>query len=178
MQPRFLNGGNDAANETATTWLNAGYTLKVALVYQDALTRQWAGQVRGQMVEVVGRDAIRCTEWKIGDLLQRRVFSKGAAALAQADVIVISLYEAERLPSAFYLWVNVWLQQRSGLPGALVALVVRPQEPSLVAKNETRSYLYAVVSQGHLEFMLQESKQPGNPIEFLGEDIIQWAKAA
>jgi len=177
MQQTFLEGRNDMADGTPIAWMHSGYALKVALVYQDALTRQWAGQVRDRMAEAAGKEAIRCTEWGIPDLVAPRVFSEGVAALAQADVIVVSVYEAERLPPDFYLWVNVWLQERSGLPGALIALVVPPEEPTFGA-NETRRYLCAVASQGHLEFLMQECKQPGEPIQGPREDILEWSKAA
>jgi hypothetical protein len=100
------------------------------------------------------------------------------AALARADAIVIALHEADRLPGAFYLWVNLWLQERSGLPGALVALVVSPEESNPAAKNETRSYLAAVASQGRLEFFLQECNQPGESIPDVREDVTRWAEAA
>ena len=105
--------------------LHSGYTLNVALVYQDALTAHRAGQVRDRIAVVAGKQGIRCTKWKIGDLRQRKVFSEGVAALTRADVIVVSLYEVEQLPATFYLWVNVWLQERAGLAGMLVALVGR-----------------------------------------------------
>jgi hypothetical protein len=172
------DGRNATANGPAIARLNTGYALKVALVYQDALTQQWAGQVRDHMAGVVGQAAIHCTEWKISDLGERRAYLEGAAALAQADVIVVSLHETERLPAIFYLWVNLWLQQRSELPGALVALVVPLEELNPAAKNETRWYWAAVASEGRLEFFMQECKQPGEPIAELREDIMRWAKAA
>ncbi|MGD0259197.1 MAG: hypothetical protein ABSD29_05155 [Verrucomicrobiota bacterium] len=178
MQQTFLKGRNDAADGTAIAWMNARYALNVALVYQDALTRQWAGQVRDRMAQVVGQEAIHCTEWKIGDLTKPKVYWEGVAALGQADAIVVSLYEADRLPAAFYLWVNLWLQERSGRPGALVALVVPPEELNSGAKNETRRYLSAVASQGRLEFLIQECNLPSEPIRDLREDIMRWAKAA
>ena len=177
MQQTLLTGRNDAANATRIARMNAGYALNVALVYQDALTRRWAGQVHDLMTEVVGPDAIHCTEWKISDLIEPSVYWEGVAALAQADVIVVSLDEAKRLPPAFYLWVNLWLQERSGLPGALVALVV-PSEESGTWVNEMRRYLSAVASQGRLEFFIQECAQAGEPICGLREDIMHWAQAA
>lgn len=177
MQPILLKGQNDTANGTPMAWIKPGCVLNVALVYQDALTRQWAGQLRDRMTALVGQELVHCTDWKIGDLLEPRVFGEGVAALAQADVIVISLYEAERLPATFYLWVNVWLQQRSGLPGALVALVVPPEEVTFGA-NETRRYLCAVASQGGLEFVIQEYNQSDGPNPNLRDDIMRWAKAA
>ena len=177
MQQTLLRDRNAAANRTGMARLNAGYALNVALVHQDALTSQWAGQVRDLMAEVAGPEAVHCTEWKIGDLIEPKVYWEGVAALAHADVIVVSLCEAERLPPAFYLWVNLWLQERSNLPGALVALVVRPEESNAWV-NETRRYLAAVASQGRLEFFLRECDQPGELIPDLREDITHWAKAA
>jgi len=177
MQETLIPGQAVRLAAAAMAGRHSGYTLNIALVYQDALTRLWAGQVRDLMAEVAGPEAVHCTEWKIGDLIEPKVYWEGVAALAHADVIVVSLCEAERLPPAFYLWVNLWLQERSNLPGALVALVVRPEE-SNVWVNETRRYLAAVASQGRLEFFLRECDQPGELIPDLREDITHWAKAA
>ena len=177
MQQTFLKGRNDWASGAAITSPNAGYKLNVAIVYQDVMTRQWVGQVRDLMAGVVGRDAIRCTEWKISDLVEPRVYSEGVAALAQADVIVVSLHEADRLPGTFYLWVNLWLQVRSVRPGVLVALLVPPEESNSGA-IETRRYLHAVASQGRLEFLMQEYSPQGQTIAGVREDIVRLAKAA
>jgi hypothetical protein len=178
MQQTWLKSRNGMADGTAIALMDGGYALNVALVCQDALTRQWAGRVRDRMAEAAGPEAVRCTEWKIGDLSEPKVYWEGVAALARADAIVIALHEADRLPGAFYLWVNLWLQERSGLPGALVALVVSPEESNPAAKNETRSYLAAVASQGRLEFFLQECNQPGESIPDVREDVTRWAEAA
>jgi hypothetical protein len=179
MQPTLLRGRNDAAaKRTGIARTDAGYALNVALVHQDAPTRQWTGQVRDLMSEVAGPDAVHCTEWKISDLVQPAVYWEGVAAMAHADVIVVSLHEAERLPPAFYLWVNLWLQERCGRPGALVALIVPPQPANLPAQNEMRGYLAAVASQGRLEFFMQEGNPPGESIRDLREDIMHWAQAA
>ena len=177
MQQTFFKGGNDRASRAALTSPKAGYTLNVAIVYQDVLTRQWAGQVRDLMAGVVGQDAIRCTEWRISDLVEPRVYWESVVTLAHADVIVVSLHVADRLPAAFYLWVNLWLQERSVRPGVLVALLVAPERSNSEA-TETRRYLTAVASQGHLEFLIQESNRPGEPTRDFVEDIMQWAEAA
>ena len=73
MQQTLLRDRNAAANRTGIARLNAGYALNVALVHQDALTSQWAGQVRDLMAEVAGPEAVHCTEWKIGDLIEPKV---------------------------------------------------------------------------------------------------------
>jgi len=175
MQQTVIADRSVTADGMAIAGPGEGYAVNVALVYQDALTRHWAGQVRERLGEVVGKEAIQPTEWNINDLKEPRVYSEGARALARADMIVVSLYEAERLPPVFYLWVNLWLQVRSGFPGALVALVV-PVEESNFGANETRRYLCAVASQGGLELL--ESNQPGRPIRDLRDDSFQWRRAA
>jgi hypothetical protein len=154
-----------------------GYSLNVALVFQDDLTQRWAKQTRDLLAKIAGEGAVRSTEWNLGDLRQAEVFRKGTAALAQADAIVIAIHETTRLPAEFYLWVNLWLQQRNGLPGALITLVGTTGD-SGVASIETRSYLHAVASQGHLELLFKRYPLSGEPPKDLAEDLTQWAQAA
>lgn len=175
MQQSLIGGRRRTAEGTEAAKPDGGYGVNVAVVYEDELTRQWGGQVRRRLGEVVGEEAVHCTEWKVTDLGEPRVYSDGVRALARADMIVVSLDEAERLPPAFYLWVNLWLQVRAGLPGALVALVV-PEDGSTLAVNETRRYLRAVASQGGLEYL--ESNHPGAPSCNLRVDGFQWLAAA
>jgi len=170
MQPTILKGRSDRASEAAISSSKAGYALNVAVVYQDAFTRQWAGRVCELMAGVVGQDAIHGTECKISDLVQPSAYWEGVAALAHADVIVVSLHVADRLPAAFYLWVNLWLQERSGRPGVFVALLVAPKESNAEAR-ETRRYLSTLASQGHLDFLIRECDRQGETSGEIEEDI-------
>jgi hypothetical protein len=153
------------------------YVLKVALVFQDEGTRLRARQVCHRLAKVVGERAIQCTEWRINDLQDRRVFCEGVTALAEADAIAIAVRDTERLPGVFYLWVNLWLQRRYGTPGALIALV-GPLAKSNPAANELRSYLHAIADQGHLDFLLKECPRPDEPTRGVPEDLLEWAEAA
>ena len=92
MQQALFKGRNDAANRTRIAPKDSGYALNVALVHHDAPTRQWAGQVRDLMAAAIGPDAVRCTEWEISNLIEPKVYWEGVAALAHADVIVVSLH--------------------------------------------------------------------------------------
>lgn len=170
MQPTILKGRSDRASEAAISSPNPGYALNVAVVYQDAFTRQWAGRVCDLMSRVVGQDAIRGTEWKISDLVEPRAYWEGVAALAHADVIVVSLNAADRLPAAFYLWVNLWLQERFVRPGVLVALL-NPPEDSNSEAIETRRYLSAVAHQGQLQFLINERSRQGETTREVEEDV-------
>jgi hypothetical protein len=61
MQQTWLKSRNGMADGTAIALMDGGYALNVALVCQDALTRQWAGRVRDRMAEAAGPEAVRCT---------------------------------------------------------------------------------------------------------------------
>jgi len=170
MQETFLGSSTDRTDRMHALRSDTEYEVNVALVFQDEATRQWAGQVRGRLAELVGEQAIRHTEWNVGDLGQASVFSQSSAALGKADVIVVSLYEAERLPPPFYLWVNLWLQARRGHPGALVALVARNGESSS-GRMEIRNYLCSAATQGRLDWL--ECNRPGalasrSPLRVIG----------
>ena len=71
MHQTLFKARDDAANRTGIARTDAGYALNVALVYQDAPTRQLAGQARESMAAVVGPDALRSTDWKIGEDIAR-----------------------------------------------------------------------------------------------------------
>ena len=177
MQQYSLSNRTEGTSGATIAWRGASEALNVAVVYQDAPTRQWAEQARRRLAESAGKRAVCSTEWKLGDLRDAKIFSEGVAALARADVIVIALYDADRLPPPFYLWVNLWLQVRAGRPGTLVALVVQSPGTNEEA-NDTRRYFYAAASQGRLELVMQESPHPGEPIHVLSDDNAPWAKAA
>ena len=155
----------------------AEYVLKAALVYQDSVTRLWAGRVREILGKVVGGAALSCTEWEIGALRQQGVFADGVAALARADLIVMAVHDAARFPAEFYLWVNLWLQHRCGRPGALVVLLGTSGDVG-PACNENRSYLHAVASQGRLELFFKDCEAEAGVSNVLGEELTEWAIAA
>ena len=99
----------------------------------------------------------------MNDLLHGKVYADSVAALTRADVIVVCLYEAERMPSIFYLWVNVWLQERSRFPGVVVATVVASEEMGPFT-NETWRFVHAIASQGRLNLSIQDYNQPLQPV--------------
>jgi hypothetical protein len=155
----------------------AEYVLKVASVYQDTVTRLRAGRVREILGKVVGGAALSCTEWEIGALRQQGVFTDGVAALARADLIVMAVHDTARFLPEFYLWVNLWLQQRCGRPGALVVLLGTTGDVG-PACNEIRSYLHAVASQGGLELFFKDCEAEAGVSILLGEELMEWAITA
>ena len=45
-----------------------------------------------------------------------------------ADVVLVSIYDAEELPEDFRVWMDAWLARRYLPAGALIALISRPGE--------------------------------------------------
>ena len=128
--------------------------LSVVTVYQDPLTRYWATE----LWERVGQ-LIRCGEvchktWKISDLRQTAVFSDAVQAAAEADVLVISVRDAEELPPCLYVWIDGWMPRRAG---ALVALIGVPAQPDKQCDHASQ-YLKAVARRTGLDFLPRERK--------------------
>jgi hypothetical protein len=76
-----------------------------------------------------------------------------------ADVILVSIYDAEELPKDFRVWMDAWLARRYLPAGALIALISVPGELSVQTKL-ARDYLRAVARKGRLDFLLRERRLP------------------
>ena len=135
------------------------YALNVALVYQDAPTRKWAAQVCDRVTRLAGKNAVRCTWWEIGRLSDPEVLKDAVLTTVPADVILISIYDAEELPVDLCVWIDAWLPRRSLPTGALIALISVPGQTSARLEH-ARGYLRAVARKGRLDFLLRERKLP------------------
>ena len=136
-----------------------GYALNIAMVYQDALTRKWATQVCDQVTRLAGKDAVHCSQWEISRLNDLCVLKDAILMTMVADVILVSIYDAEELPEDFRVWMDAWLARRYLPAGALIALISVPGELSARPKP-ARDYLRAVARKGRLDFLLRERRLP------------------
>jgi hypothetical protein len=131
-------------------------------VYEDAVARQWAGEVFERVAQLVGKDALRSTWWKMSDLNQPAVLAGAVSTAMRADVIVVAIHAAEGFPLPFYVWVDSWLPHHRQKPAALVALIGMPERPNLQLDG-ARDYLRAVARQGQLDFLSEDRKLGGAP---------------
>ena len=136
-----------------------GYALNVAMVYQDALTRKWATEVCDQVTRLAGKNAVHCSQWEISRLNDLCVLKDAILMTMVADVILVSIYDAEELPKDFRVWMDAWLARRYQPAGALIALISVPGELSVQTKL-ARDYLRAVARKGRLDFLLRERRLP------------------
>ena len=142
-------------DERADALPELDYVLNMALVYQDALTEQWASQIRERVSQLVGPQAARSTAWKISDLSEPEVLKQAVLHTANADVIVVSLQAAEELPRDLHVWIDAWLPHRLQVTGVLVALLGLPDPPD-PQSDWAREYLRAVARKAGLDFLVEE----------------------
>jgi hypothetical protein len=151
-----------------------GYALNVAMVYQDTLTRKWATEICGQVTRLAGKDAVHCNQWEISRLRDLCVLKDAILMTMVADVILVSIYDAEELPKDFRAWMDAWLARRYQPTGALIALISVPGELSAQTKP-ARDYLRAVARKGRLDFLLRERRLPVTSRGyFFMEKVTEW----
>ena len=148
--------------EVAMAQDEAAYTLNIAGVYQDSVTRDWAMQSCRRATQLVGEESVQNAWYDANSLSDPGIFLDAVRAALVADVIVVSVYAADELPLDLYVWVQAWLPRRRSRVGALTAVigVAEPPDSQFV---RTLKYLQAVASKAELDFIPQERKRPAAP---------------
>jgi hypothetical protein len=135
------------------------YALNLTVVYEDALTREWAMGVHDRVAQITGPESVHSTWWNISDLGEPGVLAGAVSTAIRADVVVVAIRATEGLPLPFYVWVREWLPNRVPAAGALVALLPMTPSPDCRA-GRVKQYLEAVAKQCNLEFLLEERPLP------------------
>jgi hypothetical protein len=135
------------------------YSLNIAGVYQDPVTRHWGMQTCRRATQLVGEDRVQNAWFDANSLSDPGIFLDAVHAALMADVIMVSVYAADELPLDVYVWIQAWLPRRHSRAGALTALigVAEPPDSQFV---RTVEYLQAVASKAQLDFIPQERKRP------------------
>lgn len=145
--------------EVANAPYQSGYTLNIAGVYQDFVTRDWAMQSCSRATRLAGEEGVQST-WYSADSLSEPGFLRDAVRDALvADVIVVSVYGAHELPLDLYVWIDAWLPRRPLRVGALTALIGFAQ-PLDSESARTFEYLRAVARKAKLDFVPQACQRP------------------
>jgi len=139
--------------------VNTAYTLNTTGVYQDLATRDWALQTCRLAIELAEVEQVECTWYKADFLADPEILQDAIRAALTADVIVVSIYAADELPPALYVWIEAWLPRRLLREGALEALV-GVAEPLDSHSVRTHEYLQAVARKGQLDYFSQERRRP------------------
>lgn len=137
----------------------SAFTLNVAGIYQDTLTRDWAMQTCRPVAQLAGEERVRNMWYNAHSLSDQGILQDAVRAALTADVIMVSVYAADELPLDLYVWFEAWLPRRPARVGALTALigVAEPADPQFI---RTLRYLQAVAHKAQLDFVPQERKRP------------------
>jgi hypothetical protein len=137
--------------------LNDGSALNVALIYEDAQTREWARGAYERIAKVAADQGVRPTWWNLENLGDPGVLAAAVSTAMRADVIVLAARAAEGMPLAFYAWINAWLPNRFQRGGVLAALLGKT-ERSGARPVRVGEYLREVARQGRMSFLLETRK--------------------
>jgi hypothetical protein len=134
--------------------------LKIALVYEDAQTREWAGETYERVGKIAGKQGVRPTWWNLANLGEPGVLAAAVSTAMRADVIVVAALAGEGMPLAFYAWVNSWLPNRISGGGVLTALLGKTERPN-ARPTRVGEYLREVARQARMSFVLDARKLQG-----------------
>jgi len=140
------------------------YSLNIAGVYQDDVTRNWAIDTCRRATHLAGEEHIRDTWFSAASLGDLQILQEAVRAALAADVIVISIHAADELPLDLHVWIDSWLPRRLAKAGALAAVigVVEPLESRFI---RTRGYLEEVARKAELDFIPLERPRPAASAE-------------
>jgi hypothetical protein len=134
-----------------------GSSLNVALIYEDAQTREWAREAYERVAKLAGTQGVRPTWWNLDNLGEPGVLAAAVSTAMRADVIVLAARAGEGMPLAFYTWINAWLPNRFQSGGLLAALLGKAERSS-ARPVRVGDYLREVARQGRMNFLLETRK--------------------
>jgi hypothetical protein len=149
----------DLSPQAGASPAESDYALKIAGVYQDFVTREWALQTYRRATRLAGEERIQNAWYNTNSLSDPAILLHAVQAALVADVILVSVHAADELPRDLCVWIDAWLPLRPPRVGALTALigVAQPLEPQSV---RTLDYLQAVARKAQLDFIPQHCQRP------------------
>jgi hypothetical protein len=147
--------------------------LNVTMVYEDPTSLEWTTDMWDRVTQMAGDENISFASWSIDSLAWPEMFAEAASSAAQADVIVIAVSAAERLPIDLCVWIGSWVSRRARRSGALVALINLSQKRDLQAFS-TRDFLQMVALKGGLDFFPRERVLPVAATDFFCLETIKY----
>lgn len=120
--------------------LETAENFSVVVMYADRATRERAIRVCDHMALELSREFdFDFSWWKFDYLRDAKVAKLGAAAAAQADMIIFSAHADGELPATVTSWIESWVSKRDDRPSALVALIGTMEDPQ---KGLTPAHFY------------------------------------
>lgn len=95
--------------------------------------------------------------WLLSELRLPQLRAIAAGEAAQADLIIISVHHAEKLPTELEAWIDLWLGQKNVRPSVLLALFDPVYQG---VSSSMQAYLGEVARKGRMEFFVQSDDTP------------------
>jgi hypothetical protein len=153
----------------------SAYRLKIAMVYQDEATWEWADQAVGRVARLVGRSCVQSAWWDMDQLSEPSVEFDAVQAAALADMLIVSIHAADQVPAAFHGWIVKGLARRCHREGILVALLATPGHPSASAAR-LRCQLEALACSSNLDFLPCEQNLRADAPDFSRRNSVATAE--
>jgi hypothetical protein len=145
----------------------AGTPCRVAVFYSDAEARERALKLSSRLVCKFMSDVdLVFSWWKFEFLKDGVIAGLAAQSSAQADMVLYSLALAHELPAAVKACNELWLDQRQGKPGLLVALIGK-DDTQKRRPIPVHDYLADLARRGGMQFMSRWESQPPEGIDYL-----------
>ena len=127
--------------------------LGLLVAFEDSIT----GTRVKEFCQGLSRDLgehCRITEhvWLFSTLRLRELREIAAEEASAADLIIVSVHQAEQLPEEVKSWIDLWLRPMVRHPAVLLALL-DPEEER--APNGVLAYLQEVANRGGMEFLVE-----------------------
>jgi hypothetical protein len=133
-------------------------TLKIAGVYQDNVTRDWAMRTCRRATLLTNTERVHDRWFDINSLSDHGILLDAVRAALVADVIVVSVHAAHELPLDLHVWFAAWLPRRPLRAGALTAFIGVAESPDFQLVR-TVEYLQAVARKAQLNFIPQQRRR-------------------
>jgi hypothetical protein len=152
---KYDRNANSSLKKLITALPAAEYAMNLCVIYQDAQSRYWAGEVYHKVRTLLGAKSLRCTWWNLADLIEPGVLAGAVSGAMRSDMTLVAVSNSEGLPLPFYYWVNAWLPHRLSGQGALVGLLGVPS-PRSTESGRLRKYLRTVARRARMDLLLAE----------------------
>ena len=100
------------SDEVAIAPVESGFSLNVAGVYQDSVTRDRAVQTCRRATRIAGEERVQSAWYNVSCLSDPGMLVDAVRAALAADVIIVSVHAADELPPSLYNWIEAWLSRR------------------------------------------------------------------
>jgi hypothetical protein len=143
-----------------------GVPCKVTVFYGDTESRERALKLSSRLVCKFMADVdLDFSWWKFQFLMDGVIAGLAAQSAAQADMILYSLGQVNDLPAEVKACNELWLDQRQGRSGLVVALIGK--ESLKRRPIPVHGYLAELAKRAGMQFMSRWESQPPEGVDYL-----------